>query len=345
MIPRAFLPLALAALACSTARAQARRTTAVPDHPCRWTPLTVNLPRVRFGPSAAEARAMKVQLDSLVAVLRRSPLLADPRGFETVGSETVAEDEMRESWGPGWQPVKGSLLIIPLLWYRQCDSCPPLRSDEGRGAQLGINSFGLLMPGGGVGGCGGPRVFTEPREIGRVGGFPVYGNGALLIAARDVPPFIPITRSEWIDAQINATKNARGCLRPDPRQAAWYDSIRGSWSPEERAMEAWEWGTTRQERGVPFQLLGRPGAPGSRRYVRINPALLDSTLPRTAMQTVVVTLRLSGRDPRTFPRGTRQPAPCSEPIPRSADPSLDALAVHEGIWCAVDWTAVRALLR
>ncbi len=46
-----------------------------------------------------------------------------------------------------------------------------------------------------------------------------------------------------------------------------------------------------------------------------------------------------------FPRGVRPPPPCSQPIPRSTDPALDALAIHEGIWCAVDRAAVRALLR
>lgn len=341
---RASLAAALLLAAAATLAAQGRSgAIALPDHPGRWNPLTLYLRGGRtFGPTAAESRVMKSQLDSLVAVVRRTPALATPLGFETVGSETVEADRLSEDV-PGWQPVRGSLLVIPLLWYRSCDSCAAQRNGEGVGAQVAVNELGLMMPGSGTGGCGGPEVFTAPREVARIGGYPLYSTGAVLIAARDVPPFLPVTRDEWITAQINQGKNATGCRRPDYR-AAWWDSIRGTWTPGERAMEAWEVAPGPRPPG-PFQILGTPGARGSHAYVRINPALFDSTAPRTAMQTIVLTVAFPRRDPRPLPRGARPPLPCSNPIPRSPSHEIDQLAIHEAIWCNLDWAALRGLLR
>jgi hypothetical protein len=333
-------------LACAPLGGQERHPIVQTDHPGRWTPLTVYLGGGRqIGPTAAESRAMKANLDSLISVVRRSPALADPRGFETIGSETVQQDDP-PLVSSGWQPVRGMVHFIPLLWWRLCDSCVLQRSGEGVGTTIAVNDLRLLMGGVPTGGCGGPVVFPRPRQVALIGGYPLYNNGALLIAARDVPVFVPVTRDDWIDAQINAGKNAQGCLRPDERQRARWESIRGTASPAERAMEAWERPAGREGPPGPFQwLLGQPGARGSRPYVRFNPALFDSTIARTAIQTMTLTVGFRSRDPRPLPRGTPRPLPCSAPISRSADLEIDGLAIHEGIMCGLDWPALRALLR
>jgi hypothetical protein len=329
-------------LVATSLAAQTRGPLAQPDHPGRWTPLAAVLPGRTASPlpGSAESRTMKAQLDSLVAILRRNPALAEPRGFDVIGSETVESDELPEAV-PGWQPLRGMVWFAPQLWYRSCDTCAVVRADEGFGITIAVNDLRLLMVQG-MGGCGGPVVFLRPREVARIGGSPLFGNGVLLIAARDVPPFLPVTRDEWIQAEINQGRNASGCHRPDYRAASW-ESLRSTWTPEERAAEAWD-----RAPGQPldkFQVLGAPGAPRSHQWVRANPALFDSTLARATPQTMTLTVGFPRLDPRHFPRGAPRPLPCSAPLPRTTALDLDALAIHEAAMCNLDWTALRALLR
>src|SRR5579859_2163214 len=334
------------ALVATALAAQTRGPLAQPDHPGRWTPLEARLPQRGRSPLPGESPVMKAQLDSLVVILRRNPALAEPRGFDIVGGETVEQDELRD-YHPGWQPVRGSVFFIPLLWYRPCDTCATARADEGVGITIVVNGLSMLMwpdpgeqPNEGMGGCGGPMVFLAPREVARIGGFPLLSNGVLLIAARAVPPFLPVTRDEWIQAQINQGRHESGCRGPDYR-AVWWDSIWSAWTPKERAMEAWDLPRGGREPPGPHQVLGVPGARGGRPWVRANPALFDSTLARTTMQTMTLSIGFPGVDPRPLARGAQPPLPCSTPLPRTTVYVLDQLAIHEAAMCHLDWTALR----
>jgi hypothetical protein len=323
---------ATAAVSLSASRAMAQQFVFEVDHPGTWQ-LQTSLPS-RGRPTPAEARAMMVRLDSLVALVRRGPAFSPQRGFNIVGSVTVLEGNATAA---RWQPVRGMVRIIPLAWYRECPTCAVLVEGEGHGIEFGVNTSGPISSYREVhGGCGGRAVFRRPAEVARVSGAPVFENGTLVITARDVPLFLPVSRAQWVQANIDESGNQFGCSHPDPRVVAQMDALRAGWTPEQLAMEAWE--PPREYRGP--DPLGQPGAPGATQWVRMNPEIYDTTRVTTAVQMLTVSMAFNTDEARA---GNGPIQFCAKG--RNALPVGDDRAIHYAIVCPLDWDALRTITR
>jgi hypothetical protein len=142
----------------------------------------------------------------------------------------------------------------------------------------------------------GNQILTFFSMVGEVGGLPLYDNQMIVVAAKGKPLFVGISREQFIRSMIKGFNDQSA---KDPGNKPVNDMVikelaaeLAEMSPAERASRAMGGGGM----SIPSSMMP-PGQPGGTPLVIFNPNYFDQTLPRTAVQLIVVRTNESTVDP------------------------------------------------
>ena len=165
-----------------------------------WKPADRNLPAgdPADGP---DLEPFAANLDAVLAVLRRTSVLAQPRGF-------VAAPLIDRELGRSRAPFQG-LVRVSLLFFRHDDAGAVVPQDGGPDVTIAINDASCIWSGHEVAfvDSTGPIYYDAPRDSSSVRGIPGYSSDSscLVIARRGVPVFAAVSRERFL-------RNARDTL-------------------------------------------------------------------------------------------------------------------------------------
>ena len=196
--------LVLALLLPAIAVAQSDPT--LMSKPGYWKPVTQNLP----GGDPADGPDLEPfanHLNAVLAVLRRTPVLAQPRGF-------VAEPAVNREVGPPRRPFTGSVRV-GILFFRKDDNGTVVPQDAGPDVIVTINDASCVWTGHEMPFVDslGPIYYDAPQDSSPVRGVPGFGtdSACLVIARSGVAVFAPVSRERFLrDARDTLLARVRG---------------------------------------------------------------------------------------------------------------------------------------
>lgn len=122
-------------------------------------------------------------------------------------------------------------------------------------------------------------MYRGVRQVGELSGFPVYENGAIVIARRGAQPWLPVTREEYVRARVEE-------LRADGASMA---SVAADAEKELAALT--DGGAPayccHSSRGRPIGVASE-SEPGTYPVVRLNPACFDGSAGATGVRLLVL---------------------------------------------------------
>lgn len=266
-----------------------------------WKPVTQRLPSGDDGP---DVQPFLSNLNAVLAVLRRAPVLAQPRGF--VASPVV----QRELSVPS-RPLTGSARV-GVLFFRKDDGGSVVPQDAGPEVAVSINDASCVWNGHDVAfvDSAGSIYYDAPQDSSPVRGIPGFStdSSCLVIARRGVPVFAPVSRERFLrDARDtllarlravgakSASAEVRRAMQPalDTVRAIakHYDAVLSAMAPADRRAPAW---VKASEAGI--MDLVPPGTEDARQLVMPNPALFNPALSRSAIQLMTIDAVAAGGD-------------------------------------------------
>ena len=300
-------------------------------HPGFWEPPLFDAP---YGPAwgltLAEIKAIHGRLGAVTEILRKSPILKSPIGFQvrvyhTVGGSRGAPRDAR-------QRLPMSRVSVFLFKYlRECTSCAIKPEVESSGhVYLTFNDVDELFPS--------PQkpfatddqgpIYVGASRVGDFGRFPVYqspGKGRKFVLTNSIsnPLWLPVNQERYIRAEIAAARKtlesytARG--RSNPYQIKRIEILEeelNSLSASERIADAYIGDYTTR----PSHLAAGKSAT-AQALVAPNTAFYNRRSTRISLQVLVVSTYPAVLNPSTFMGRTVQ-----------------------GVIDSVDWDAVARLL-
>lgn len=268
-----------------------------------WKPVTQRLPTEdpNGGP---DHQPFVSSLNSVLAILRRTPVLAQPRGF-------VASPVVQRELGLPRRPLTGSVRV-GVLFFRKDDGGSVTPQDAGPEVAVSINDASCVWNGHDVAfvDSAGSIYYDAPQDSSPVRGIPGFStdSSCLVIARRGVPVFAPVSRERFlrdardtllarlraVDARSRSA-DVRRAMQPalDTVRsiAKHYDAELTALSPADRRAPAW----VKSSESAPLDLVP-PGTEDARQLVAPNPALYNPALPRSAIQLLTVQATVPGGD-------------------------------------------------
>lgn len=327
--------------------AQAQEGVAVEQHAVGSLTIRGAIPFDGDVTSPARRRAANATIDRLIAVLRADPGVAHPAGYDITANRVMGRARAGYDvgaayhaglWGNVWQIASrgdghggrevvdaGKLPFALLTNTAWCDG-----------------EYANAAP------DGGPPILEGVRQTGQLHGHPVYDGKCILITARPVPAFVPVTRERYLRIQVRQLEAQAAKTRKDdkqmhaqgqdPRFVALFDSSvivmdslvgaakaqLDSLTPPERSTPAWV-----LHQDAHDSSLVDPGTAGAAPLMSENPALFDATLPPDQPQ--VIALLLPFAQPDVAPTGFEE------------DPERRANV--QAIVHGLDWAALEAMVR
>ena len=220
--PHGRLPLGLAMVTMATLAPvllPAQSADVVLDHPGRW-----NIKPVRWAPEVpAAARPRLTQtVNDLIAVLRRMPALAQPRGFD-IAVDPRAEWHDLDDQGDGRRPKFAAADIsIELLPYEKNARGLVAVADSDPLAVIELQVNDLAVFAGWEAGHGvssddaDARFLNDPPEPFEMRGqWPVYHDWAerdawVILTRAQVPLFVPVPRDRYLQFEIEEVRKVAG---------------------------------------------------------------------------------------------------------------------------------------
>ena len=148
-------------------------------------------------------------------------------------------------------------------------------------------------------------MYWEPSRTGEIQGYPLYAPGIAVITRNERPIFRPVSRERAMrfmvskntkdvaeltqPAQANQVKRLRACI-------ARMEQELSALSPEERALPAYLATTRVVGHDAACDPFSTAADPKARRIVAENPDFYDRTLPRSAIQVVLMNLSMFNRN-------------------------------------------------
>lgn len=260
------------------------------EHPGK-TSATVTGSHIKL--STAESVAYKRNLQRLRDLLARQPVFASPRGVEIIGYFRPNDYQPKTSK----VPIPGFGYLRFHFFHRAAKTGKPVSicctTDE---IFISVND-----PDKGLDVCtvpGSPtKVFYEPKQTGDLDGFPLYrlqnGNEAIVLSRSNVPPWIPLTREEyvkgWLASWQKQAADAPAIDTITPQIVRNHQEALAAMTPEERTMQA------RQFSWDPMQpTLAPMGSDEGEPLVRVNPAWFNPKLPRPEFQLIMLQFNYTG---------------------------------------------------
>lgn len=262
-----------------------------------WKSVTQNLPSgdPADGP---DLEPFANNLNAVLAILRRTPVLAQPQGF-------VAAPSIDRELGAPRRPFTGAVRV-GVLFFQKDDHGAVVPQDAGPDVAVAINDASCIWSGHETAFVDslGPIYYDAPQDSSPVRGIPGFStdSSCLVIARRGVPVFAPVSRERFLrDARdtllarlraANATSSSapaevRRALQPTLDTvraiATHYDAALKHLSPVDAHGPAW---VKTSDAGV-LDLVP-PGTADARQLVAPNPALFNSAAPRSAIQLMTI---------------------------------------------------------
>jgi hypothetical protein len=258
---------------------------------------------------AAELQILKGKLSKIAEIARATPVMTALSG---VNAWVWARTDLGCGFNPmmcrqkqlgAWEDIIVDNLLLNVKTGQR-----KLMNIESPRVHISINDPTELYAYGGhnlqaVDEDGNP-ILTFFAVVGEVGGLPLYDNQMIVVAAQGKPLFVAISRERFIRSMIKGF-NAQSAKDPDYKPAndmviKDLNAELAEMSPAERALPAMGGGGM----SIPSNLMP-PGQPGGTPLVIFNPNYFDQTLPRTAIQLIVVrtnepTLETGPLDPERF---------------------------------------------
>jgi hypothetical protein len=181
-----------------------------PDMPGTWA-LTTEwkwLPKdIRTSP--ADTQAFTRKIERLADLIHQTPLFSPPRGFQARANARFFEDAY--ACNDKRCPSKALQAEMGLLFYYffDVDGKPSWGGEANTDATISINCLertaGLDYQFGTLSLPDGRYILFAPVKTGELGGFPLY-HQHLIITRSKRPYWIPVTREQYLQAIIRATK-------------------------------------------------------------------------------------------------------------------------------------------
>lgn len=266
-----------------------------------WKPVMQLLPSGDDGP---DLPSFVSNLNTVLAVLRRAPVLAQPRGF-------VASPVVQRELGVPRRPLTGSARV-GVLFFRKDDGGSVVPQDAGPDVAVTINDASCIWTGHDVAfvDSTGSIYYDAPQDSSPVRGIPGYStdSSCLVLARHGMPVFAPVSRERFLRdardtllARLRAvgaksgSAEVRRAMQPvlDTVRAIarHYDAELTAMSPADRRAPAWVKSTDTS----PLDLVP-PGTEDARQLVAPNPALFNPALPRSAIQLITIDAVATGGD-------------------------------------------------
>ena len=284
-------------------RAFAQTDSALMGKAGYWKPVTQRLPS--GDPSdGPDLQPFVNNLNAVLAILKRAPVLAQPRGF-------VASPVVQRELGAPHRPLTGSVRV-GVLFFRKEDGGSVVPQDAGPDVAVSINDASCVWSGHDVAfvDSTGSIYYDAPQDSSPVRGIPGFSadSSCLVIARRGVPVFAPVSRERFlrnardtllarlraVDAK-SASAEVRRAMQPalDTVRAIarHYDAELSAMSPADRRAPAW----VKSSEAGPMDLVA-PGTEDARQLVTPNPNLFNAALPRSAIQLMTIDAVAAGGD-------------------------------------------------
>jgi hypothetical protein len=291
----------------------------VPSHPGSWqSPPSVGHDDFVFGFPAADRPAGSVLGNQLFAILRRMPEMAPPAGFEVFHHAYITFDRL-DGTPDSKRPLYLDLLVTLNLapYERTSHGVDGNERDTAGTVAVTANSLPPMLRGNGITDMGknwqdadGQLMQNPPAPDGAVHGYPMYkeGNGDTWVVMRrnDVPFYAPVSRERYLrlfmgylQEQLAKGQQTRAKMSSGIPASVLatldqgiaqlqkaLDEVKSDYaamSPQQRSSPAIL--ASPREDGTP---QFADDASGGTAVVYVNPALMDSRLPRTAPQILAI---------------------------------------------------------
>lgn len=265
--------------------------------PGTWAPLELQPPR-SHNYRLADLEAAQVEVRQVDAIFRRDKALDPPP------AGMLVEPGGDVGTGPPPQQVPYRRDVVPafyaILFLHPSEMCRDgacrIVKGEGEGVHVYINRpYNTLFwsdyqspP------FGEPHdaqtLYFAPRQVGTVGGYPLYENGYVVMTHRTQPIWVAVSREDFVRARI---VRLRGKLPPASTPA--YKSVSERIAALDRELAA----MPGADRAAPAYCcapmrdaspsgMASGAAPPARAVVRLNKDFFDPSLPGSAVQLLVV---------------------------------------------------------
>jgi hypothetical protein len=303
----------------------AARETAAQEHPLvtaqagSWS--TTGPLRVGTRPemTADEHAVVTAQVNALLAVLKRMPTMTPPAGFEVIPHTFVSLDTLDRSSGKRPLLITSQLTVNIAPYERIDQKVEANERDTAGSVTIRVNDLGPVL-GGGLDLQDDQGVFIRnpPDPVATVHGYPVFeeGNGDhwVFVLRNKVPFWAPVTCERYLLATIKTDEDALAkalanrakipsgipasivatvdeAIAQLQRRIANAKKAHAAMSPSQRAAAAYV-GDRGDLDDAPVFVKAGDDAPAP--TVFINPALVDSRLPRSAPQ--ILAIRVLAKD-------------------------------------------------
>lgn len=264
----------------------------LPEHPGGFTATATanNVPLSKL--SKSDAAAFKQKLEQLRNLLAKQPVMQAPKGVEIIGY-----------FRPLDEFPKARQLPVPGFGYLRFHFYH--RAKNGKAVKICCTTDGIHAS------INDPdqsfevygsrdfstKVFYEPNLVGQVDGFPLYqtaGGDELLVFSRgSAPTWLPVTREEYVTAWLKFWQKQSQESGPQdtitPEIIRHHQQALAQMKPAERTMQArsltWD---------VYEPTLAPVGSTEGRSLVRVNPNWFDPSLPRSAVQLLILRFSTTG---------------------------------------------------
>ncbi|HEX3044420.1 MAG TPA: hypothetical protein VHY08_06675 [Bacillota bacterium] len=231
------------------------------------------------------------KMAQLIEIFKNNPALKSPQGFNVYAATryTPPDDWYGQHKVPykNWRVRMEFEAILPGLFR---DQGKAQQTEGGPGFQVTFNEPGTLITNWelqyqGLWDEQDREIFLEPSSEHQVGGVTVYERGNTVIIAKSGRPlWVPVTQEQYLKAQYKHYQRIKNEGKDDPSMVLDFINERlNAMSPAERRQTAYYSSGAEDPSG-----LVSPDYEGAFKLVTFNPEYYDRSLPRTAVQLIVI---------------------------------------------------------
>jgi hypothetical protein len=292
------------------------------DHPGKWTVA----PPIKAAPHgtvpAAEASSANAWLNQILEVLRRAPMLASPKGFDVIPQALFELDTIDGRLADSAPHYVYGLAEADLAQYEAGPRGAAANSSDAAAAiRIEVNRLGPVIEGAAMdtdvaADDQGAFLQNPPAPDGDFHGYPVYqvnSDRFIVMKRNNVPFFTSVSRERFLRYKIKATQaqldkaqsdwaRNKGMLAGIPNAAEITKTMTDNLNRLQHVVDA----SKKELVAMPPAQAASPayvdlsddsegvkfvGKDDGIAIVNVNPALMDSKLPRSAPQILTVDIR------------------------------------------------------
>jgi len=264
------------------------------DHPGAWRSGPPVKPDVSRAVAGDERAAAVAWVNELVELMHRTATLAPQAGFEVVPHANIALENLDRSDSKRPAYVTAGIVLNLAPYEKTARGVEGNERDSAITLQIKVND---VSPVGGTqmtfGDAEGHFIQDPSVESGTAHGLPVFeeGNGDkwVIVRRNDAPFYAPVSRERYLRVLAQKTEEEVNTLQARRARVVAFVPAQAQALDDHIADLQKKLADTKQalasvDRSAPADVDGTP-------VFYINPALMDSRLPRSAPQIVAVSIR------------------------------------------------------